>query len=223
MLNLLMLRHSAGYEHSYLPNAEVAIKEIGTESGLYTATTTHGCECISAENLQNYDVAAFETTAELPLDDDQKQALLEFVRNGKAFFGIHNATDTCYEWPEYGAMLGAYFNGHPWHQEVVVNVEDTGHPAVRHLGTSFSVVDEIYTMRDFDRAKTHVYMSIENSSVEVEKSTREDGDHALGWCHAYGDGRVIYSGLGHPDALWSEPWFREHILGCIKWAAGIEE
>lgn len=221
-MNLLLLRHSAGYEHSYLPHAEVTIKEIGATSGLYTAHTTHQCEVITAENLANYDIVAFATTGELPLDDAQKQALLDFVRNGKAFFGIHNATDTCYEWPEYGAMLGAYFNGHPWHHEVVVKVEDTAHPAVRHLGESFSVTDEIYTMKDFDRSKTHVFMSIENSSVDLEKSTRADRDHALGWCHSYGEGRVIYSGLGHPDELWSEPWFHEHILGCIKWAAGIE-
>ena len=31
MLKVLMLRHSAGFEHSYLPNAEVAIKEIGQQ------------------------------------------------------------------------------------------------------------------------------------------------------------------------------------------------
>ena len=28
LMNVLMLRHSAGYEHSYLPDAEVALKQL---------------------------------------------------------------------------------------------------------------------------------------------------------------------------------------------------
>ena len=28
-MNILLLRHSAGFEHSYLPDAEVALKAIG--------------------------------------------------------------------------------------------------------------------------------------------------------------------------------------------------
>jgi len=223
MFNVLMLRHSAGFEHSYLPNAEVAIKDIGKASGLYGAVTTHDCGRITKENLANYDVLIFATTGELPFDEAQKAALLEFVRGGKGFMGIHNAADTLYKWPEYGEMLGGYFNGHPWTQEVTVKVEDTQHPATRMLGKSFKVFDEIYTFRNWDRSKTHILMSIDNASVDLAKGNRADHDYGMGWCHSYGQGRVIYTGLGHPDELWSQPWFRDHILGCIKWAAGVEK
>jgi len=220
-MKVLMLRHSAGFEHSYLPNAEVAIKKIGKESGVYEALTTHRCDRISAENLKNFDVVVFATTGELPFDDAQKQALLDFVRGGKGFFGIHNAADTCYEWPQYGEMLGGWFAGHPWNQEVTVKVEDPNHPATEMLGDSFKVVEEVYTFKNWDRNKTHVLMSLDNSSVDISKGNRPDNDYAMGWCHSYGDGRVIYSALGHWDDLWDEPWFRAHILGCIKWAAGL--
>lgn len=223
MFNVLMLRHSAGFEHSYLPNAEVAIKDIGKVSGLFGAVTTHDCGRITRENLAHYDVLVFATTGELPFDQGQKAALLEFVHGGKGFLGIHNAADTLYQWAEYGAMLGGYFNGHPWTQEVTVKVEDTQHPATRMLGKSFKVFDEIYTFRDWDRSKTHVLMSIDNASVDLAKGNRADHDYGMGWCHPYGQGRVIYTGLGHPDELWSQPWFRDHILGCVKWAAGVEK
>ena len=33
-MNILMLRHSAGFEHTYLPNAEVTLKQIGAANGL---------------------------------------------------------------------------------------------------------------------------------------------------------------------------------------------
>ena len=108
-MNILLLRHSAGFEHSYLPDAEVALKAIGKENG-WRVLTTHRLDRISAENLEKFDILAFATTGNLPFTDEQKSAILNFVRNGKSFFGIHNATDTCYDWPEYGEMLGGWFN-----------------------------------------------------------------------------------------------------------------
>jgi uncharacterized protein len=217
-----MLRHSAGYEHSYLPNAEVALKELAAETGLFTINTTHQCQRITAESLASVHVLIFATTGELPFDDAQKKALLDFVRGGKGFIGIHNATDTCYQWPEYGEMLGGYFCGHPWTQNIWAKVEDRQHPATRHLGEGVRLVEEVYTFKNWDRQKTHVLMSLDNASVDLAKGNRPDHDYALAWCHEYGKGRVMYTALGHMDELWRAPWFRQHLAGCIKWAARIE-
>ena len=82
-MNILMLRHSAGFEHSYLPNAEVTLKRLGAENG-WNVVTTHRCELINAENLEKQDLVAFATTGNLSFDDAQKEALLNFVRNGKS-------------------------------------------------------------------------------------------------------------------------------------------
>lgn len=220
-MNILMLRHSAGFEHSYLPDAEVALKQIGRENS-WKVSTTHICQRITAESLENVDVLAFATTGNLPFEEEQKRAILDFVRGGKAFFGMHNATDTSYDWPEYGEMLGGYFSGHPWTQEVGVIVEDGDHPATRMLDSSFKVYDEIYTFKEWDRGKTRVLMRLDNDSVDLSKGNREDHDYALGWCHDYGAGRVMYTALGHPDELWHQAWFHEHIAGCLKWAGGLE-
>lgn len=220
-MKVLVCRHSEGWEHSYLPHAEVAIKKLGKNSGLFETVTTARSRLITAEELAKYDVLVMATTGELPWTDEQKQAFLDFVRKGGGLFGIHNATDTFYKWAEYGELIGGYFRAHPWTQEVTINVEDTSHPAVSMLGESFQVFEEVYTLKDWDRSKHHVLMSLENSSVDLEKGTREDHDYAMGWCNEYGDGRVIYTALGHPDDLWDQPWFLEHILACIKWAGRL--
>lgn len=216
-----MCRHSEGFEHAYLPYAEVAIKSLAAESGLFEAVTTARSRLINEESLADFDVVVMATTGELGWSDEQKRAFLDFVRGGKGVVGIHNATDTFYEWPEYGELMGGYFAGHPWTQEVVVNVEDTEHPATQMLSESFKVYDEIYTFKSWDRSKTNVLMSLENGSVDVSKGNRDDDDYALGWYHNYGDGRVIYSGLGHPPELWQQRWFLDHVLACIKWAGGL--
>lgn len=219
MPDILVLRHSAGFEHSYLPDCEVAFKQLGAAQG-WSVRTTHRLDKVTPEALDSLDLLVFATTGNLDFSDEQRTAILDFVRHGKAFLGVHNATDSCYDWPEYGQMLGGYFNGHPWHEKVGVLVEDTDHPATRMLGERFEVVDEIYTFKDWDRARTHVLMRIDNDSVDISRGNRDDHDYAMGWCHEFGEGRVIYTALGHPDALWYEDWFRQHLVGCVDWALG---
>jgi type 1 glutamine amidotransferase len=223
MKKLLMLTHSAGFKHDYLPNAEETVIEIGKKSGKFEATTTQDCSLINAENLKNYDALLFATTGELPMSDEQKQSIIDFVKSGKAFIGVHNATDTFYKFPEYGKMVGGYFNGHPWTQEIVAVVEDRNHPSTRHLPPSFKVFDEIYVHRDWSRDKTHVLVRLDNSSVDISKGNREDKDYALAWCHNYGEGRVFYTAFGHPKNLWHEEWLQKHLLEGILWAMKLAE
>lgn len=220
-MNILMLRHSAGFEHSYLPNAEVTLKELGLEHG-WNVRTTHKCEAISKDRLKDLDVLIFATTGELPLTPAQKRLILSFVKRGKGFVGIHNATDTCYKWKGYGKMIGGYFNGHPWSEEVGVIVEDRKHPATCHLPKTFKVLEEVYTFKEWSRKKTRVLMSLDKKSVDAGKGNRKDKDYAMAWCHDYGKGRVMYTALGHYDQLWYKVWFRQHLVGCIKWAAKEE-
>ncbi len=220
MKKILMLTHSAGFKHDYLPVASEVVKELGKESGAFEATTTEDCSLINADNLKNYDALIFATTGELPMSDEQKTALIDFVSSGKAFIGIHNATDTFYNFSEYGEMIGGYFSGHPWTQEVVICVEDRNHPSTRHLDESFKVSDEIYTHRNWSRDKTHVLMSLDNDSIDLSKGNREDNDYAMAWCHDYGKGRVFYTALGHPKEIWQDERLRKHLLGGILWAMG---
>ena len=104
-LKVLMLTHSAGFKHDCLPVAEKSIRQLGKESGVYEATVTEDCSIVNADNLKRYDVLIFCTTGELPMSEDQKLALIDFVKSGKGFVGIHNATDTFYKFCQYGEML----------------------------------------------------------------------------------------------------------------------
>ena len=223
MKNILFLIHSAGFRHDYLPVAADVLKEIGKRSGLFNIIPTEDCSLINPKNLTKLDALIFATTGELPMNKEQKVALLNFVKQGKGFLGIHNATDTFYKFPEYGEMLGGYFNGHPWTGEVYVIVEDQKHPATRHLPKRFKVKEEVYTFKNWSRDKTHVLISLDTSSVDLSKGNRPDNDYALVWCHNYGEGRVFYTAFGHFKELWHEQWFQKHLLGALKWITKIED
>jgi uncharacterized protein len=220
MKQLLYVTQSCGYRHEVLPYSQEVVGKLGASSGAFEATCTDNVSTVDWNDLSRWDGIMFCTTGELPIPEAGRNNLLELVRGGKAFIGIHNATDTFYQWEPYGEMIGGYFNGHPWHQEVGILVEDRDHPATRHLPESFRIHDEIYTHRNWSREKTHVLMRMDNSSVDFEKGRekRPDGDVAMAWCHPYGQGRVFYTALGHGVPTWSDERFHQHLLGGIRWA-----
>jgi type 1 glutamine amidotransferase len=215
---VLYLTHSAGFKHAVLPLSEQIFREIGQQHG-FEVTPTADCSLICKDGLKDYDAVAFYTTGELPISDAQKADLLDFVRSGKGFVGIHSATDTFYKWPEYGEMIGAYFDKHPWHQQVKIKVEDPRHPATSHLGSSFTITDEIYQFRNWSRESVHVLLSLDVSSVDLGKADvhRTDRDFANSWCRDYGKGRVFYTALGHRPEVWQDERFQRHLIGGLRW------
>lgn len=226
---ILVITESKGFVHSVVkrPKAdelctvEKALIELGKKSGAFEAVVTQDSRAaITAENLAKYAAVYFYTTGELPLSDTQKADLLQYIRSGKGFAGNHCATDTFYKWPEYGNMIGAYFDGHPWHEKIKVIVEDKDHPASKPFGSSFEITDEIYQFKGpYDRKNMHILMRMDTDAVKKE-GKRKDKDYALAWTKEYGKGRVFYSAFGHREEVWKDERFLAHMLGGLRYAMG---
>jgi type 1 glutamine amidotransferase len=217
---LLYLTHSAGYRHEAIPLSRTILSRLGENSGLFDVTETEHATELTTENLARHAAVMFFTTGDLPMSVAQKAALLEFVRSGHGFVGVHSATDTFYEWPDYGALIGGYFDGHPWHQSVRIAVPDPADALVSFLGRSFEIKDEIYQIRDFDEQGSHVLMRLDEDSVDL----RRDGVHQrsygwpLAWTRSYGQGRVFYTALGHEEAVWRDARYQQLLLNAIRWS-----
>src|SRR5205823_2032990 len=81
----------------------------------------------------------------------QKGDLLGFVRDdGKGFVAAHTATTAFESWPEFGELIGARYDGHPWNTAsgTVIN-EDPSFPATQHLPATFAFTDEFYQPKDY--------------------------------------------------------------------------
>ncbi len=226
---VLFLSHSAGFVHGVVKRGEggeLAYAEqqlMANRASQFQVDLTQDCKSINAETLSKYAAVIFYTTGELPISESQKSDLLNFVRQGGGFVGIHCATDTFYEWADYGEMIGGYFDGHPWHQEVRVKVESPEHVSVAHLDNGFAHYDEIYQQRNWSRANKQVLLSLDPSSVDISKGKRQDGDYALAWCRDYGKGRVFYTALGHGEEAWREQRFLRHLNAGIRWAMDAQD
>jgi type 1 glutamine amidotransferase len=203
---------------------------------------------ISAEYLSQFDGVMMMTNGNLPMTEAQKAALVDFVRQGGGFVGVHNASLTFYDYPAFGEMLGGYFRSAIAQRRLfVLRVEDREHPATRMLGPSWPIVDEFYEFgtaawtpdrpeenvdvlfdnripMGFSRDRVHVLLSIDTDETDLEGLGLErGGDYPQSWIREYGEGRSFYTSIGHRDDIWSnDPVFRAHLLGGIRWALGIE-
>ena len=230
---LLAIGMSAGFQHDSVSHGLATIWKIGQQSGLWDTYIRTDTQLLTkkklesnGKNLNYFDAVMFYTTGELPLDASQKADLLSFVReDGKGFLGTHSATDTFYKWPEYGEMIGGYFNEHPWHKKVRVMVEDRDFPATKHFPPSFEVTDEIYQFKDYSCDRVRVLMSLDPNSVDRtdKRVHRTDKDFAVTWVRNFGKGRVFYSSLGHEEQVWDRPDIQQMWLEAVKWAMGMTE
>lgn len=213
-VRILMVTATAGFRHDSIATARQVMPALAASTGEFTIAATEDLAAVSTTNLANFDIVFFaNTSGELPLTPDQKAALIDFVTAGKGFIGTHSATDTLYDWPDYGRLVGAYFKEHPWTQTGTIIVEDSSHPATAGLGDRLAAMEEFYTFRDNPRPRVQVLLRLDASSVGAT------GDYPLAWAQSFGSGRTYYNALGHFDATWTDPRFQRQLLGAIRWVA----
>jgi type 1 glutamine amidotransferase len=234
--HVLVIGQTNGWNHDSVPDAMAAIYNMGHETGLWDTTMRTDTKLltkkelpVNAKNLNYFDVIVFaSTTGELDLDDSQKADILSFIKeDGKGFVGIHAALDTNYKWPEYGEMIGGWFDQHPWmtFNAPIIN-ESPSSPIVSQFPHEFVKYDEIYQPKDWSRDKVNVLLSLDASRLDYANNPRihrEDHDFAVAWTKMYGKGRVFYSTLGHTEESWDDPDIRKMYFEAIKWVLGITD
>src|SRR5580700_1319337 len=158
----LFLTQSKGFVHGSvkrpketLAPAEVAMTQLGQQTGLFDVHCTQDCAAdFTRENLKNYDIVMFYTTTNsggsdvLPIPPDVLAYFLNdwLKQKGHGFVGFHSATDTYHKTEPYWDMIGGTFNGHPWGSgtTVTITVDDPNFPASKSFGKEFKIKDEIY-------------------------------------------------------------------------------
>ena len=253
---LLFLTHAGLYKHTSLGPAEQAVKDMGTRNG-FAVTTVEGYKSdadkldfsfLTRDYLNQFDGIMMMTNGNLPFTQAQKEMLLEFVKSGKGFIGMHCSSLTFYDYPAFGEMLGGYFvrslTNSAQRRIVVLKVEDQTHPATRMLSPSWPVWDEFYIFGDpkvpgedvdtlfknkipvaFSRQRHKVLLSVDTDKTNLEGTSMKRGvDYPQSWVRDYGKGRVFYTSFGHRDDIWSvDPVFQAHLNGGIRWALGMEK
>jgi len=215
---VLLFSETRGYRHESIADALEALEQLASSAGIQTSRADDSAGAFTETNLATYDAVVWVLTSGDVLDADEQAAFENYIRSGGGYAGIHAASDTEYEWPWYGDLVGAYFERHPEIQSATQTVENRTHPSTLHLNSTWTRTDEWYDFRTNPRARVNVLLSLdENTYTGGEMGD----DHPSAWYHEYDGGRSWYTGGGHTIESYAEAEFRTHLLGGLRYAAGL--
>ena len=156
-------------------------------------------------------VVVYTTGFHDDLTPEREQGLLQFVRNGGGFVGIHSATDSFRGSRAYVEMLNGEFLTHPEHHEFKVSITPNPHYLTTRM-PDFNVYDEMYHLQNFDPAKCTVLAQTQWLGKQMP----------MAFTRNYGDGRVVYLANGHTMQAWHHPEFQKLLIRAIAWSTGAE-
>jgi type 1 glutamine amidotransferase len=248
---VLFFSKSAGYEHaiSYRDTAwpsflEAEMLKLGNENHIFFTFSKDG-SIFTPENIAKYDAFVFYTSGDLIHDQrdgwgdnytmmtkEGRDALLQAIRNGKGFMGVHCAIDTFSEsftdvdhlgsskMNAYHEMLGAEYLGHGELQAGHLIQADKSFPGMQTVPADYAPIDEWYALDNF-RPDLHVVLALD--CPQMKGSLYARSIYPVAWARREGRGRVFYTAAGHTAAVWHDPVFRQMILGGVQWVSGQVE
>lgn len=245
---VLVFSVTNGFRHGSIPLGQEALRLLGEQTGAYQVVVSNELANFEAERIKGFDAVCFlSTTGDpfMPGNDELKgmseeqrkeakayaeklrESMMAFIKGGGGFMGIHSATDTFYNWSEYGEMLCGYFNGHPWTAGTQVSIKvEPGkekHPLVVMFGgQNIEFKEEIYQFKEpYDSSKVEMLLRLDTEKTDMNgKGNRADNDYGVSWARNWGKGRVFYSSLGHNDHIYQNPKVLLHYLAGLQWAIG---
>lgn len=238
---VLVYTRANGFVHGSIPIGAKALELMGKKTGAYEVAKVTDDPAVFDGDLAQYDAIVLVSTTgdfllpkdfgKLPEDQkkaakaaepNRKQALLKYVESGKGLMGIHAASDAYYGWPEYGDLIGGYFQNHPY-GKINIRVDDPDSPInAQFNGQNFEFSDEIYVFKPkpFSRDRLRVLLSVDVEKSGITNQAREDKDYAVAWIRGHGQGRVFYTLLGHRDETYFNPVSMKYFLAGLQYALG---
>jgi type 1 glutamine amidotransferase len=184
---------------------------------------------------EKYDAYVFYTSGDLTkvgkdgapaMSADGKKTLLEAVRGGKGFIGIHAATDT---WKSrrggskidpYIQMIGGEFISHGAQQKARMTVVDPKFPGMSELGRSFELHEEWYALKNF---APDLHVLLVNETDGMTGPVYQRPPFPATWARRHGSGNVFYTSLGHREDVWENPIFESVMVGALRWVTGVSD
>lgn len=212
-LHVLIYSKTKAYRHECIEPGGKALQSYFQSKGVLS-TMTEDSTVFHPDRLKEFDAVMFFQTTGNVLDSVQQVHFQNYIKSGKGFVGVHAASDTEYDWPWYGQLVGAYFSSHPDIQPAAIIKTDTAHLACKHLSDRWTRTDEWY---NFKQIPSNV-----NVMLKIDEATYQGGTHGdphpMSWYHSFDGGRSFYTAMGHTVESYKDTLFLEHVLQGVMWA-----
>lgn len=241
---LLCFTKSSGFEHDVVKRGadggpsivDRAIAGLAEEHG-FDVTCTKDGGIFNDESLAGFDAMFLFTSGDLtesgtdgqpPMTPDGKTALFDAVRNGKGLVAVHSASDTFHSRPHptdpnvvvdpFITMVGGEFLSHGRPQTAPVRIVDESFPGMAGFGAgTVERFGEWYSLVNIN-PDMHVLAVLETEGMQGNDYRR--APYPVVWARHDGEGRVLYSALGHFEQEWQDPAFLSMLEGSLRWAFG---
>jgi type 1 glutamine amidotransferase len=222
-------RHIEGIEAG-----NTALREIIVGSGWDLYSTENGA-IFNDEDLQRFDTVVFLNASGDILSTSQQLAFQNWLEAGGGWIGIHAAGDGSHAgWSWYMEnLIGAEFTAHimgPQFQRATVVMEAPSHPVVPRLPNVWTHTEEWYSWKQSPRVNGFTVLAAidETSYVPLQKFFGQErdlsmGDHPVVWTNCVGEGRALYSALGHKEEAFLKAEYRILLEDALKWTMGLKE
>ncbi len=167
---VLYFTYSAGYRHDVIPLSEAILTQLGRNSGTFEVIATEDMSEFSTGNLERYAAVMFYHNRRNSDERRPKDSTSQLCALGPWLPRYSFGHGHILRLAGLFDLIGGYFNGHPWHQGVTIEVADAADPVVAFLGNSLQLNDEIYQISDFDYRGSRVLLRLDQSSVDLSKT-----------------------------------------------------
>ncbi|WP_242166359.1 ThuA domain-containing protein [Lysobacter sp. M15] len=210
---ILVFTRTAGFRHDSIPVGVDTLRALAAESGLQVEHSEDP-NLFDAASLSRFRAVVFLNATGDVLDGAQQLAFERYIAAGGGYLGVHAAADTEYDWPWYGDLVGAWFQGHPPGLQTT-DVRFEGDQA--GLAADWRISDELYNYKRNPRSDVEVLATVDEDDYT---GGTMGNDHPIAWCHASGGGRAWYTGLGHDAKMYADPTYRAHLLRGLHYVTG---
>ncbi len=243
--SVLVYSVSWGYVHAMIPFGQRVFDIMGKKTGAFHAVISDDPAMFEPEKLQQFDAIILNNTnneifqpefidslspaeqhTARERDRRLRHSFANYLENGGGLAVFHAGVASFRTWPEFGDIVGARFDNHPWvsGSTVMMMLEEPDHPLVQSFpGRTFPITDEIYQVKaPYSRTLLRVLVKIDTSQTDMTHDTihRTDGDFAQSWIKQYGKGRVFFNAWGHDKHIYSDPAILGHWLAGIQYVLG---
>jgi type 1 glutamine amidotransferase len=184
------------------------------------------CGRLDVKTLKKFDAVIFYTKDDPCGTAEEKQALLDFVRSGKGFVGVHSATVTHFDWPDYGKMLGGYFDAILMLDRIPIHVEARKHPATSHFPEQFEILHEVYQFKfPYNREHLQVLLSLDAKFSRAVLRQVSDGRQKIAELKKAGDTKsadkltLSLPRLKREDGDFVVSWCKDYGKGRVFYTA----
>lgn len=207
------------------------------EWGLFT---TVDAGVFNPDDLARFDLVVFNNATGDILSETQREAFETWIDGGGAWIGLHGSGDSSQDaWTWYqNTVIGPRFIGHimaPQFQTASVVAIETEHPVLEGVPDTWPIKDEWYS---FDGVPQSYGMTaiagLDESTYSPSNSVVSDwpsdlrmgetpADHPIIWSQCLGDGRMLYSAIGHTQFVYDDQNYARLLENAVNWTMKRED